>query len=144
MRLTLKIFLVLLLFNQCKTSKQDLDKNQENNEKSLAEKELGEISEELLNADKSMLLAVGVGISNNPSIPNEMKKFIVIKVSINEVLYSGVIEGGYVKWLDNENLETFSSPGMIQENQNKDDLIQVINVITSEKMSKTLYNAKNR
>lgn len=131
------IFLV-----QCKSSQNTSEK--QDALEGLISNEIGQEVDQSYNADKTRVLAIGEiknGEKANDSarIP---KKYIVIDVEAKSILYQGNIEAGYAKWLDNDNIEVFSPLGIMLENQNKDDLIQVINVVSGEKTTMTLYKAK--
>ncbi len=131
------LFLFLLVAG-CKSSQQ-IDSSID----VIVSKEVGEGATVTKNSDETLMLAVAP-VNNggeSPRSERQQMKYIVLKVSEKKVIYQGSFEAGYAQWIDNENIEVFSPPGIVRPGQNKNDLIKIINVNTKEKMSKTLYLA---
>lgn len=69
------------------------------------------------------------GTSQNPS--NTLKYFIY-DVSNESIVYESSLDGGYVKWLNDDEVEIFVTPGLMPQNTSKSDFATYFNVRTKE------------
>jgi hydroxymethylpyrimidine/phosphomethylpyrimidine kinase len=57
-------------------------------------------------------------------------RFAVYSKESNSIVYSGTIRDGYIKWINDYELEQFDPPGLAEEDKTAADYKKVINIKT--------------
>ncbi|MCI0751177.1 MAG: hypothetical protein L0Y35_05010 [Flammeovirgaceae bacterium] len=121
--MTLRILFFLLLtqvFSVCKSSeKQDTNTYEE-----IAKGELGEEVHFEFNQAKSYVLCT------QKTEASSILKYLVIRLNDYHILKRGSYNPGYIKWINNSELELLNVPGIIKEGQNLSDFKQLIKLET--------------
>lgn len=65
--------------------------------------------------------------------------FVVWDIENSKILYEKNMKGGYVKWFDNDHLEISNEIGVVQPDKDKEDYIQIVNVISNQTMTKSSF-----
>lgn len=60
--------------------------------------------------------------------PKNKIEYFVFATKNNQTVYSNSVEGGYVKWYSDYQLEIFLTPGIMPRNKSKDDFISIYNL----------------
>ena len=74
--------------------------------------------------------------SKNPT--NISKAYYLVDESGDRIL-EGVLDGGYVQWLNDTAIEIFQPPGMMPTEISKDEIIKVFDLSTGEMTTKAAY-----
>lgn len=64
---------------------------------------------------------------------------VVWDIENGKIIYEKNMKGGYVKWFDNDHLEIAGVIGVVQPDKDKEDYIQIVNVMTNQTMSKANF-----
>lgn len=65
--------------------------------------------------------------------------FVVWDIENSKIVYEKNMKGGYVKWFDNDHLEITGVIGIVQPGKEKEDYVQIVNVLTNQSMSKSSF-----
>lgn len=87
------------------------------------------------NDSKSYVLCVNE-IKGTPKQPRNTISFVVINLNNNSVALENKIEGGTVKWSDNLEVEIYRTPGIMRDDQTREDFITLYNVETGKSYPK--------
>lgn len=68
--------------------------------------------------------------SSNPD--NQSFKFLVYDMQDEKIVMEKSVSRGYVQWLSNTEVEIFSTPGTMRNDQSRDDFTMVYDVITGK------------
>lgn len=109
----------------------------------VAEKQLGASAHCLKNESETLVLCISE-TDNHSQEPRQTISFMVIKLEDASVLYESSIDGGSVKWFDDEQLEIFTTPGYMRQDQTNDDYTKIYNLTSGQSMSKTEYLDKKK
>lgn len=72
------------------------------------------------------------------SDPNDQRfGFLVYDMKAEKVIMEKSVRSGYVQWLSVTEIEIFTTPGTMRNDQSRDEFTQVFNVITGNSMPKT-------
>jgi len=128
------LFLSLIssMFFFCKTA--NVDKKTTKTETVLSF-EMKEITKELYNQEKSMLLILKYSTAKSPIITF---KFTVIDIETKKELKKGTFIGKSIDWLDNSNLKCTPHIGMVQ----KDDHKELLNGKKQQQQNYTIIKIK--
>ena len=128
-------FLVLFIAS-CGTSKVgNSTQVEEGAYKEKATEMLGKDVAFSMNDSKSYVLCLNE-IKGTPEQPRNTISFVVINMNDNSVALENKIEGGTVKWADNLMIEIFRTPGIMRDDQSRDDFITLYNVETGKSYPK--------
>lgn len=114
----LLILVVVLLSFSCKSQK--VNSLQVINEK------IGE--EAVISYNGSEKFALVKQNVTSPQANFYSTNYLILNVEEDEILKEGRVTNGHIKWVDNETIEIFEQPGVIQEGKSKDDFKEIINV----------------
>lgn len=123
--------LVIFMLVQCKNAEQ----NQADGYKALAEQQLGADVEYIPNGDSSFILCFtkqkdesnsGYGVS-----------FLVFDAKEMKMVYEEEIGRGTVSWHSDNELALFYTPGIMRNDQTRDDFTYIYHVGTKEKVLKS-------
>lgn len=107
----------------------------------IAENQFGGAAECVKNSSESMVLCINESPSS-PQQPRNTVSFMVIKLDDSSTIYESSIDGGSVKWYDDERLEIFNTPGYVKQGQDKEDFTKIYNLSTKEMISKRAFLEK--
>lgn len=129
------IFLVLFI-TSCGASKvSNSAQESDANYKVIATEKLrGEITY-TMNEVKSHVLCVSE-IKGTPKQPRNTLSYLVIKIKDNSTALENKIEGGTVNWYDNTEIEVYRTPGIMRDDQSRDDFVTLYNVETGKSYPK--------
>ncbi|MEP2026622.1 MAG: hypothetical protein ABJH98_02105 [Reichenbachiella sp.] len=107
----------------------------------IAEDQLGGTAQCLKNQSETMVLCVNESPST-PEQPRNTVSFMVISLDDSSVIYESSIDGGNVKWFDDERLEIFNTPGYVRQDQTNDDFTKIYELKTQTMIPKKEYLEK--
>jgi len=122
---------LLFFFSQCRST-MDARTNDRNYEKS-ATAQLGKSFECQPNETNTMMLCL--------SISTDIKKFnsgnyAVISKKTGVVIYQNTLDNTQVTWYSDNEISLFNTPGMMRENDSKDNYTFIYNLNTKEQTRK--------
>jgi len=82
-----------------------------------------------MNSNKTYVLSTNE-VKGTLEQPRNSLSFVVIKINENKVVLEQKIEGGNVNWLNYTEIEVFRTPGIMRDDQTRDDFITIYNVET--------------
>lgn len=134
-KLIIYTFLVLFI-TSCGVSKvsNSSQKFDDNYKKIATEKLEGDIIY-AMNEANTYVLCVNE-IKGTPEQPRNTISFVVINMIDNSVALENKIEGGTVKWSGNLIIEIFRTPGIMRDDQSRDDFVTIYNVETGKSYPK--------
>lgn len=134
-KLIIYTFLVLFI-TSCGVSKvsNSSQKFDDNYKKIATEKLEGDIIY-AMNEANTYVLCVNE-IKGTPEQPRNTISFVVINMIDNSVALENKIEGGTVKWSGNLIIEIFRTPGIMRDDQSRDDFVTLYNVETGKSYPK--------
>lgn len=137
-KLSTYIVLVLLLAS-CGASKKG-NSTQVNGNKyiELASEKLGDKVIYKMNESKTYVLCISE-IKGTVHQPRNTLSYMVINIKDNDVALEDKIDGGTVKWSGDGEIEVFRTPGIMRDDQTRDDFITLYNIETGKS-----YPKKNR
>lgn len=136
----LTILLLSFILINCRNTKEASESKE--GFKTLALEKLGEKAEFKPNEDNSMVLCYKK--IESPKLGAPSVAFFVYDNKSKSVIYEDKIDRGSVSWYDNTKLDLYYTPGIMREDQSRNDFIQVYDLITKEKVTKsTLVNDKD-
>jgi hypothetical protein len=59
--------------------------------------------------------------------------FLIIRMSDNKIIKEGKVVHGYIKWINDDIIETFEMPGVIKDGQEEEDFKKRINIRNFQK-----------
>lgn len=131
------LFLILILTASlfaCKPAEKQAQKTESEAYKPLAAEKLGPDAEFTFNEDRSFVLAQSMIEASKGGLSFS---FFVFDMKNEKIVLEQQVESGYVKWLSKTEIEIFRTPGIMRQDQTRDDYTQVHNVLTGESMPKT-------
>lgn len=133
------LFLVVTLFAACSAPKSAQNSAPDQSTFiEIAEEQLGASAQCLKNNSESMVLCISEEDSHSMQ-PRKTISFMVIKLDDSSVLYESSVDGGSVKWFDDQRLEIFNTPGYVRQDQSKDDFTTIYDVLSGVSKPKTEY-----
>ena len=125
------IVLGLVFFLACANGK-----TQPSNYKSVSEKKLRGQIEHVFSPDSSYVLSY-VEQKGTSQMPQNNIRYIVIDMSNDEVVLENSIDNGNVSFYSDTQLKVFMIPGIMREDQDRDDFTYIYNLKTGEKHTLT-------
>lgn len=100
----------------------------------LAKEKLGNNVKFDFNKDRSYVLCQSkvAATSNSKSF-----SFFVFDMKNEEAVIEQNVNSGFVKWLSNLEIEVFTTPGFMRNDQSRDEFTQVYHVVTGKSTPKT-------
>ena len=95
---------------------------------------LGDNVKYSFNDGRSFVLAQSTPDPNGNSLSFS---FLVFDMKAEKVVLEQTVESGFVQWLSQEEIEVFFTPGIMRNDQSRDDFTTVYNVVTGKSMPKT-------
>lgn len=95
--------------------------------KEIAVKKLGQGVAYSINDSKTYVLCVS-DLKGTAQQPRNSLSYVVIKLKDNSILLEDKFEGGTVSWSGDAEIEVFRTPGIIREDQTRDDFITFYDV----------------
>lgn len=102
----------------------------------VAKEKLGDEVKFAFNKDRSYVLCQ-TEPADNPDNPSF--SFLVFSMEDEKVVLEQNVRSGSVKWLSDMEIEVFSTPGFMRNDQSRDDFTQVYNVATGKWTPKTSW-----
>lgn len=78
------------------------------------------------------------------SEPDAIVKFMVYDQNTNEILLEKSISRGYVKWINDDEIEFLSMPGMMKQGQSTSELIKRYNVKTGSFSGNSMNSSESQ
>lgn len=103
---------------------------------SLAKERLGDNSVYTPNKDKSFVLCVNEK-EGTARLPNSTIKFFVYDLKGAQIPFEQSLNAGYVKWISTNEIEYYSTPGMMPQGTSRDDYTRIYNVVSGEVVLKS-------
>lgn len=100
----------------------------------LAKEKIGDKVKYDFNEDRSYVLCQGepAGGPDNSSFG-----FFVFSMKEEKVVLEKTVSSGFVQWLSSREIEVFTTPGFMRNDQSRDEFTQVYDVITGKATAKT-------
>ena len=129
-------FLVILV-SSCGTSKvNNSTQEMATNYKDIASEKLGEDISYTMNKANSYALCKSE-IIGTPKQPRNNLSYVVINLKDNSIVLEDKIDGGTVNWLNNSEIEVYIIPGIMRNDQTKDDYTTIYNIETGNSRKKS-------
>lgn len=132
------IYMVIIAFFvlSCGASKNNnTAQNGKDGYKELAVEKLGDNVTYTMNEDESFVLCVSE-IKGTTQQPRNMLSYMVINMKDNSTVLEDKIDGGSVNWVNDTELEVFRTPGIMRNDQTRDDYTTVYNIKTGKSYPK--------
>lgn len=131
------IFIALVTFiASCGASKfSNSTQTVDDKYKELASGKLGEDVSFTMNDAKTYVLCVSE-IKGTVNQPRNMLSYMVIKISDNSAVLDNKVDGGTVEWFSETEIEVYLTPGIMRDDQTRDDFITLYNVESGESRKK--------
>jgi hypothetical protein len=130
---TLAIFCLISCKKPVETSeKKGISSNKSNNNEMICEDNSSathSLCQELVENDKKI---------------NTQLNYILLRKSDGDTILRGSITSGSVKWLNEEAIEIFQTPGNISTELTQDDIIDIYIISENKKISKSEYLKRNK
>lgn len=128
---------VILLMISCQSiSKFPGTKDQQNAYTILAKEKLGDDVIYTPNKSQSYVLCVKETKGNNRQ-PSSIIKFFVYDLEEAKIIYEENLSAGYVKWYNDNQIEMYSTPGVMVEGTTRNDYTTIYNVISRKSVKKS-------
>ncbi len=129
-------FVLLLLVVSCGASKSSNSNQEEKTAyKKIALTKLGDNITYVLNETKTYVLCIKE-TKGTVQQPRNSIKYLVVKISDNAVALESTVDGGTVKWYNLKMVQVYQTPGIMRDDQTKDDFITLYNVETGKSYPK--------
>lgn len=103
--------------------------------KTVAAKALGENVEFTMNDAKAFVLCVKE-VKGTPEQPRNSLSYAVVKVADNAIVLENKVDGGTVSWYNEQMIQLYITPGIMRDDQTRDDFITLYNVKTGKSFPK--------
>lgn len=133
----LSIILIVVL-SACQAPKSVNQPDKQTEFIQIAESQLGASAQCVKNSSETMVLCINESVTS-PQQPRNNVTFMVIKLDDSSTIYESSVDGGNVKWFDDERLEIFTVPGYMKQGQTNDDYTKIYDLNTQEMTPKTEY-----
>lgn len=123
-------FLIVLIafITSCGASKSsNSTQAAESTYQKLATEKLGEDLTFTMNKAETYVLCIS-DVKGDVHQPRNLLSYMVIKVKDNSIALEDKIDGGNVKWSNDFEIEVFRTPGIMRDDQTRDDFITMYNV----------------
>lgn len=100
----------------------------------VAKEKLGDEVNFAFNKDRSYVLCQ---TEPSPNPDNPSFRFLVFSMKDEKVVMEQSVRSGFVKWLSGMEIEIFSTPGFMRNDQSRDEFTQVYHVVTGNSIPKT-------
>ena len=108
----------------------------------VAQEKFGEDVEFAENQDSTYVLCVH-DHKGTVKQPRNSVQYMIYNLADNKVVHEETVGSGYVKWYSDYQIEIFRTPGIMRDDQTRDDFITIYNVKTGESVSKrSLMNSE--
>jgi hypothetical protein len=126
--------ILLSFFTSCTAAKKTQPATDSTAYVEIARQKLGENVKFDFNKDKTYMLCQAQPGSepDNPSF-----SFFVYSMDEEKVVLEQQVRSGSVQWLSNLEIEVFTTPGFMRNDQSRDEFTQVYHVVTGKSTPKT-------
>lgn len=137
-KITTIYILLALVVSSCGVSKNSNSAQADNSKyMQLVTEKLGEHVNCTMNEDETYQLCISE-TKGTVQQPRNSMKYIIIKLSDNSVVLESTVDGGTVDWYNQKMIQVYQTPGIMREDQTRDDFITLYNVETGKSFPKNL------
>ena len=131
MKINVLILLAALTISGCTSIKvSSIATNGESSYKELASSKLGVSDPIYLLSESNTYVLCIKDVKGTVQQPRNLLSFVVIKMDDNKVVLEENVEGGTVDWFSDNSIQVFRTPGIMRDDQTRDDFITLYNVET--------------
>lgn len=88
------------------------------------------------NEDNTFVLCKATTLGNVMQ-PRDFIQYAVYNIKTNELVYEGSIDGGHVKWYDNQRLEIYQLEGIPIQGMTREDMIKIYDIVEKTQTTKS-------
>jgi hypothetical protein len=126
----------LLLLASCQVTQKTKAAAESTAYKQIAQEKLGDDLKFTPSEDNKFVLCE-TKASSDPD--NGAFQFLVFDTEAEKIVMEKKVTQGYVRWVSAKEVEVFSTPGIMREDQTRDDFTVVYDVVTGKATPKTAW-----
>lgn len=137
MRTALIYITLIILLASCGTSKKGSNSTQANEDKykAIATDKFGEDVTFATNDPKSFVLCTSE-VKGTVHQPRNTLSYMMIRLVDNTIVLEDKLDGATVNWYSETEIEVYRTPGIMRDDQTRDDFITLYNVETGKSYPK--------
>jgi len=128
-------FFLVLIFIMCRsTAKNENLQINETNYKSIAEAKYKNNIEYVFNPSKNKVLCIHK-TKSTPNFPQSKVEFFVFDLNENEIIYEDDLNGGSIKWFNDQQLEILLSPEVVTGDESPESFKYIYDLEKKKKIN---------
>jgi len=116
-----------LMITSCSSAKQETPSSDGDAYKKIASEKFGSGVDYLFNSSKTYVVCLKKSKPTS-DLPQSKIDFLVFDLGKEEIIYENKLEGGEIRWMDNEKIEVKITPGIVSGDENPNEFIRIYDV----------------